>query len=64
MAADITMTDEGAQIHFLSGGMMEAAVEGEATTDSPGWKVTHRNNETIFTKFGSEESLNLIFTGG
>lgn len=64
MAADITMTDEGAQIHFLSGGMMEAAVEGEATTDSPGWTVTYRNNETIFTKFGSEESLNLIFTGG
>lgn len=64
MAADVTMTDDGAEVRFLSGGMMEASVEGEATTDSPGWKVAHRENETVFTKYGSQESLNLIFTGG
>lgn len=61
MAADITMTETGALVQFLSGGMMEASVEGEATTDSPGWKVIHRDNETIFIKYGSLESLNLIF---
>lgn len=61
MAADISMTETGAAIQFLSGGMMEASVEGAATTDSPGWKVIQRDNETIFIKFGSNESLNLIF---
>ena len=61
MAADVTMTDSGALVQFLSGGMMEASVEGHATTDSPGWQVTHRDNETIFIKYGSSESLNLIF---
>ena len=61
MAADITMTETGAVVQFLSGGMMEAAVEGEATTDTPGWKVIKGDNETIFIKYGSEECLNLIF---
>ena len=61
MAADVTVTDDGAVVQFLSGGMMEASVEGHAATDSPGWKVIHRDNETIFIKYGSSESLNLIF---
>lgn len=61
MAAELTMTETGAEVRFLSGGMMEASVQGEATTDSPGWKVIHRGDETVFIKHGSLETLNLIF---
>lgn len=61
MAADITMTETGATIQFLSGGMMEVSVAGTAATDSPDWKVIQRDNETIFIKYGSQEQLNLIF---
>ena len=61
VAAHVTVTDTGAQIEFLSGGMMEVSVQGTATTDTPGWTVTQRDNETIFTKHGSAECLNLIF---
>ena len=61
MAAELTMTEAGAEICFLSGGMMEASVKGEATTDSPGWKVTRRGDETVFVKYGSQQRLNLIF---
>ncbi len=61
MAADIVPTADGALVSFLSGGMMELAVEGRATTDSSGWTVLERENETVFIKYGNCESLNLIF---
>ncbi len=61
MAANIGMTDTGAKVDFLSGGMMELAVEGNATTDTPGWTVIEREHETVFTKYGTNGSLNLIF---
>lgn len=61
MAADITMLKNGARIEFLSGGMMELAVQGNATTTSAGWTVTQQNGETIFTKYGSNEALELTF---
>ncbi len=61
MAADVELTENGAQINFLSGGMMELAVKGKASTASDGWIVTEQNGETIFTKFGSNEVLELTF---
>ena len=61
MAADVTVTDTGAQVDFLSGGMMELAVEGTVTTDTPGWTVIQREHETVFTKYGTNGSLHLIF---
>jgi len=61
MAADIKRTETGAVVQFLSGGMMEVSVAGDATTDSPDWQIIKRDHETIFVKYGSQESLNLIF---
>ncbi len=61
MAANVTVTETGAAVEFLSGGMMELAVEGEAATDDPGWKVISRGDETIFIKFGGGETLHLVF---
>ena len=39
----------------------ELAVQGTATTSCDGWTVTQQNGETIFTKFGSGEVLELTF---
>ena len=61
MASELTMTENGAKVQFLSGGMMELAVQGNASTTSDGWTVTEQNGEIIFTKFGSGESLELTF---
>ena len=61
MAARVETTPGGAQIQFLSGGMMEAAVRGKAETISPGWEAVYENGETVFTKFGSGETLTLNF---
>lgn len=61
MAAQIETTEDGATVSFLSGGMMQAIVQGEATTDSSGWEVVKKDGWTIFTKYGTEESLNLNF---
>jgi hypothetical protein len=44
-------------VTFLDGAMMQLAVYGDADTDSEGWTVTKQGNETIFTKFGSAETL-------
>ena len=61
MAGRITSAEQSFTVEFLSGGLMELSVEGYATTDCPGWKVLHRENETVFTKYGSKESLTIIF---
>lgn len=61
MAAELTMQENGAKVQFLSGGMMELAVVGKASTTCEGWIVTEQNGETIFTKFGNEEILELSF---
>lgn len=61
MAADIQSDEDGMTVTFLSGGMMQASVQGKAVTDSDGWDVSEENGQTIFTKFGSNEQLHLIF---
>lgn len=61
MAARLGVSDTGASIRFLSGGMMQAVVAGEVTTPSKGWTVTEENGNTVFTKFGDGETLQLQF---
>ena len=53
--AEITRQADGSlTLRFRSGCMAEAAVEGEASTDSEGWTVAQRGGCTVFTRFGGE----------
>ena len=61
IAAQIDASETGATIRFLSGGMMQAVVSGSAVTTSAGWTVTEQNGRTVFTKFGTGETLELQF---
>lgn len=61
MAADVSMTETGARVEFLGAGMMELSVEGKASTDTPGWAVQERENETVFISFGDGGVLDLIY---
>lgn len=61
MAARLGVSDTGASIHFLGSGMMQAVVAGQVTTPSKGWTITEENGNTVFTKFGAEETLQLQF---
>lgn len=61
LPVDIRYTDNGAQVKFLSGGMMQVEVTGNATTEDEDWIITKSENQdaTIFTKFGEPETLNI-----
>lgn len=61
MASHIENDGQEATISFLSGGMMQAVVQGDVTTDSEGWDVVTKDGQTTFTKYGTEEELHLIF---
>lgn len=63
LPAKITADEDGAQIAFLDGGLMEVCVRGEAATDSEGWETETREDETIFTKFGDAETLRIAWPG-
>lgn len=60
--AEIIVTEEGASLSFLDGGMMQVVVSGAARTEDPGWIVTERNGNTVFTKFGDAGSLEFTYT--
>lgn len=60
--AEITATGEGASLSFPDGGMMQVVVSGAAETNDPGWTVTERNGNTVFTKFGDAGSLEFRYT--
>jgi hypothetical protein len=62
IAARVTMTDNGAQIAFLDDGLMEIAVSGGASTDAPDWEVRERGGFTVFTKFGTAETIKIDFS--
>ena len=59
--AQITPTEDGADVAFWEDGMMEAVVDGPAVTDSEGWTVTRQGDQTIFTKFGSADTLQIRY---
>ena len=61
IAARIEGREDGAEIEFLDGGMMQLVVSGKADTDSPGWTVTENGGKTMFTKYGEAETLNITF---
>ncbi|MBR0140561.1 MAG: VCBS repeat-containing protein, partial [Firmicutes bacterium] len=59
MAAGISKGTGSVKISFLSGGMMQAVVDGKASTKDPGWTVVEFDGKTMFTKYGSLETLTI-----
>ena len=63
MASKITKTEKGASVEFLDDGMMQLAVAGDAEINAPGWDITRADGRTVFTKFGTAETLEITFKG-
>ncbi len=64
MAAELDCSREAEgsiTISFLSDGMMEALVRGEAFTQDPGWKAIRLGDNTLFIKYGSNETLTVQY---
>lgn len=61
IAAEIETSDDGATITFLDDGMMQAVVAGKAHTENDGWDVTEKDGHTIFTKYGSQDVLQIKY---
>ncbi len=61
IAAKIKTTDSGATVTFLDGGMMQVVVAGKAHAENDGWEVTEKDGHTIFTKYGSEDVLQIKY---
>ncbi len=60
LPAEITMTQGGAEVSFLEGGMMQLAVaDGLCRTFSEGWSTRHTSEGTVFTKYGEPSSIEL-----
>ena len=59
--ARITPSESGAEVAFLEDGMMEAVVDGNAVTSCVGWTVTRQENQTIFTKYGGADTLQIRY---
>ena len=57
LPAEITVLEDGAEITFLSDGMLQAVCHGKAETSGEGWTVTEQNGNTVFTKYGSADTL-------
>lgn len=61
LPAEIKVLENGAEVRFLDDGMMEAVVVGKAQTSSVGWTVTEANGNTVFTKYGSADTLQIRY---
>lgn len=61
VAAKIEITESGATVTFLDGGMMQVVVAGKAHAESEGWEVTEKDGHTIFTKYGIEDVLQIKY---
>ena len=59
--AQITPVEGGAEVAFREDGMMEVVVDGAAVTSSVGWTVTQQDNQTIFTKYGGADTLQIRY---
>ncbi len=57
LPAEINVLENGAEVTFLSDGMLQVVCHGKAQTDSEGWTVTEQNGNTVFTKYGSADTL-------
>ena len=61
LPAEITVLENGTEVRFLDHGMMQAVAVGKAQTSSVGWTVTEQNGNTVFTKYGSADTLQIRY---
>ncbi len=61
LPVELIYTENGAEVKFQEGGMMQVEVTGDATTEDENWIVTKSKNRdaTIFTKFGADSTINI-----
>lgn len=61
LPADIAYLEDGVQLKFRKGGMMQVEVMGDATTKDINWIISKSINKdaTIFTKYGEADTLNI-----
>ncbi len=64
MPAVVTAGETGAEIAFLGDGMLQAVVAGSAVTADEGWDAEERDGQTIFTKYGTADTLHITYTEG
>ena len=63
IAAEISKTENGAVVAFLDDGMMQITVAGDAEITTADWEITRADGKTVFTKFGTAETAEIIFKG-
>ena len=61
LPAEITLVENGADVRFLTDGMLQVVAYGKAQTSSVGWAVTEQNGNTVFTKYGSADTLQIRY---
>lgn len=61
LPVQVIYSENGAQVKFLKGGMMQLEVTGKVTTKDENWIITKSTNRdaTIFTKYGKAETINI-----
>ena len=61
LPVELIYTENGAEVKFQDGGMMQVEITGDAVTKDKDWIVTKSENRdaTIFTKFGAADTLNI-----
>ena len=61
LPAEITVLENGAEIVFLEDGMLQVITPKgyTADTNTVGWTVTEREDCTVFTKYGSADTLQI-----
>lgn len=59
LPADITTSEDLITIAFLDDGMLQVVAEAGCTTEDAGWTVTEQGTSTVFTKYGSADTLHL-----
>ncbi len=61
LPASITLRDGGAAIQFADSGLMQITVEGDASTPDAGWAVTQYGGRTMFSRYGDEATINIVW---
>ena len=61
LPATFRLSEDSAELTFLSDGMMQAVVSGPASTQDEGWSVVSWGNKTKFTKFGAADTLHILY---
>lgn len=59
LPANIAVVEDMVTIEFLDDGMLQVIAEAGYTTEDAGWTVTEQGTSTVFTKYGSADTLHL-----